>query len=104
MRLTSRRVLVRQASAVRWVGFPAWSGDGRYVVYVQGEPGRGSDIYKVRVADGRTFRLTHARRSSFNTDPAWSPDSSTIAYTACNPSGIRCALELIDADGSHRRV
>ena len=59
--------------------------------YAQGEPDLGSDIYKVRVADGRTFRLTHVPRGLRNLDPAWSPDSATIAYSACNPSGSRCA-------------
>src|SRR5205823_2132214 len=86
MRLTSRRLLVRHApgagrSCVRWVGIPSCSGDGRWVVYLRQEtPRRGSDIYKVRVADGRAFRLTHAPYGWRNTDPAWSPDDRTIAY------------------------
>ena len=102
MRLTGRRVLVRQRDRFHPVGDPAWSGDGKYVVYAQGD--FGGDIYKARVSDGRTFRLTHAPRGLRYLGPAWSPDNRTIAFDACNASGSRCALDFMDADGSHVRV
>jgi WD40-like Beta Propeller Repeat len=110
MRLTGRRVLVRQTASAaatgdRWVGIPSWSGDGQWILYVRQEtPRRGLDIYKVRVSDGYTVRLTHAPYGWVKTDPAWSPDGSTIAYTDCNVNGSTCSLDLMDADGSHKRV
>ncbi len=110
MRLTGRRVLVRQTASAgttgnRWVGIPSWSGDGQWIVYVRQEtPQRGLDIYKVRVSDGYTVRLTHAPYGWRKTDPDWSPDGSTIAYTDCNANGSTCSLDLMDADGSHKRV
>jgi dipeptidyl aminopeptidase/acylaminoacyl peptidase len=110
MRLTSRRVLVRQPVSANVTGnnlveIPSWAGDGRWVAYVrQDSPQRGTDIYKVRVADGRSVRLTHAPYGWSNTEPAWSPDSRTIAYSSCNPPLTHCTLNLMSPDGSSRRV
>ena len=51
-----------------------WSPDGRRVVVA-----RGGDLYVVRVADGRSTRLTTRARAS---TPRWSPTDDAIAYCA----------------------
>jgi len=56
---------------------PAWSPDGRQIVYANDR--RGSfDIWTYDLASGRQRRLTSAPGAEMR--PAWSPDGSQIAY------------------------
>jgi Tol biopolymer transport system component len=63
---------------------PAWSPDGSTIAYWNGSKnGRdggpnNSEIYTIPAAGGAPTQLTHNRVS--NIEPAWSPDSSQIAY------------------------
>jgi len=62
---------------------PTWSHDGKRLAY-EVDRGRSSTVYTINV-DG-TRRNVVARNAGW---PAWSPDGSTIAYSACG--GIRLA-------------
>ena len=60
---------------------PSWSPDSRSVVVERWTgANRMADLWSVRVADGRTTRLTHTAELS-EVDPAWSPDGDWIAFS-----------------------
>ena len=55
---------------------PAWSPDGRWLVYVTWSP-KGGHIWRVR-ANGRVAPKQLTQRAAFYSDPAWSPDGKRI--------------------------
>ena len=57
---------------------PAWSPDGKDVLYVSFESGR-SAIYRQNIATGKSEQLTNFR--GINSAPAWSPDGNKLALT-----------------------
>ena len=76
---------------------PAWSSDGRWIAF-QSSPDPSSErvtpaVYVIR-PDGTDLRRLTAANSSEGY-PAWSPDSSKIAYSAAE------RLWVMNADGSH---
>jgi Tol biopolymer transport system component len=82
---------------------PAWSPDGRYVVFasrhenVDPEQPLGwheDELYTIDIGSGDVKRITHSPRNEG--EPAWSPDGETIAFAG---SGAR--LCLMRAGGSH---
>lgn len=88
---------------------PAWSPDGRYLLYVayggksvKGED-YGQDIFKLDMAalDQPAVNLT--QRTGNDTDPAWSPDGKLIAYTNDSIAGSLKMIFLMDPDGGNRR-
>jgi Tol biopolymer transport system component len=77
--------------------FPAWSPDGRRIVFVSDRRAVGK-LWVVN-ADGRGLRRL-TRGGSKDADPAWSPKGSLIAYAStARPPGIW----LVRPDGTHAR-
>ena len=92
-------------------GGPRWTPDGSHLILSANrhensalEPGN-SEIYEVRVSDGRVRALTDRHGPDGN--PAISPDGSTIAYTGYDEryQGYQVTrLYLMARDGSNPRL
>ncbi|QTR03276.1 PD40 domain-containing protein [Saccharothrix algeriensis] len=85
-----RRVPVADRAAEDWEFDPAWSPDGRFIAFARrspgGVPGRGgpSRIAVVEVATGAVvgnLRPPPEVAEREDTQPAWSPDGATLAFT-----------------------
>ena len=74
--------------------FPAWSPDGKWIVYASDEAGS-RDIWKRPIEGGRSERLTTDDEAD-EYQPTWSPDGRTVAYASDRDGG---SLFLIPADG-----
>ena len=95
-----------------WVGSPVWSPDGRWIaflLYLKGDPatqGSHGQIYLLSTATHHLQQVTHLPKGSWPRDPAWSPDSSRIAFRySTTPAAygviLRIGIGVINADGSH---
>jgi serine/threonine protein kinase/Tol biopolymer transport system component len=85
--------------------FPSLAPDGGTFVYVRAtRPGR-LDIYRQRVGEGSAVNLT-ARLPASATQPAWSPDGTTLAFRSEQGSGgiYLMALAPDDRGGAVRPV
>jgi eukaryotic-like serine/threonine-protein kinase len=82
---------------------PAWSPDGRKLLYVaDGGVNNGKDIWVMDFMDPQKPPENLSNRSGDDTDPAWSPDGKTIAFNN-NFRGSDLKLRqivLINPDGS----
>ena len=80
---------------------PAWSPDGRYIVYQADSQGT-YDIWRVNSSGGNASRLT--RTSNLDErEPDYSPDGTRIVYRASSAGSDRNVdgeLRVMDADGS----
>ena len=77
---------------------PAWSADGRSVVYVSNRAGS-ADLWKQDIGNPDPARLT---TSEFDeTQPAWSPDGRWIAFRSERDGGV---LYVMDADAGAQRM
>ena len=94
-----------------WTHEPSLSPDGEFLVFVEIDP-RGTDIYKFHLESEELIHLTSGMHgedeySGTYANPAWSPDSSQIAY-AYNPHFYRpygeerlgYELYVMNTDGS----
>jgi len=80
---------------------PAWSPDGRYIVY-QSDCDGSYDIYRVDAGGGRTVRLT-ATANRDEREASYSPDGDRIVYRSSMAGGDRNndgELWVMNADGS----
>ncbi len=90
-----RRLLAETFSG----GDPAWTPDGRWVVF-WADLGGGPSLWCVPAAGGEPERLTHG--AGRHTAPAFSADGRRIAYTTATPSFV---LERLGSDpGEPRRL
>ena len=79
---------------------PAWSPDGRWLVFVSNCEGN-PEIYRTGRDGSGTTRLT--RTSGAEHTPRWSPDGSRIAY-ALDPDSGTSEIMVMDADGTSARA
>jgi Tol biopolymer transport system component len=82
---------------------PAWSPDGKKLIYVGSFMGETSGLVVVNVDGSESHPILEG--STEVADPAWSPDGTRIAYVARAPSvnlreGTRFHLFVMNADGS----
>ncbi len=81
---------------------PTFSPDGRQVAFSwNGADGNNFDIYVKRVESGQPLRLT--KDPAMDTDPAWSPDGSFIAFRRILSSG-KVAVLLVPPLGGPART
>jgi Tol biopolymer transport system component len=79
---------------------PAWSPDGRRIVYVTFR-GQLSEIWTVNADGSGQMRLTNGRR---DLDPIWSPDGGLIGFRAWPQKGVIYLMRSNGADLRQLRV
>ena len=79
--------------------WPAWSPDGRRIVFASTRDGD-PEIYVMNADGSRAQRLTST--PGRDAHPSWSPDGKTIAFQSPRLEG-HTRIFLMDADGSNQR-
>src|SRR5262249_14994621 len=74
---------------------PAWSPDGRRIVFSRVEDDGSQHLWVMDADGGRARQLGSASAG----DPRWSPDGRRIAFTAFPPDVSRFDVGVMDADG-----
>jgi Tol biopolymer transport system component len=85
---------------------PAWSRDGRRLLFQDFEPYTPTTARALKVAraDGSGARtiFSGAMEQAFRSPPAWSPDGKRIAFGTTTP-GLQHRVLLVNTDGTGRR-
>jgi Tol biopolymer transport system component/predicted Ser/Thr protein kinase len=66
--------------------YPAWSPDGRRLLYT-GEVGKVRKIFRKDLASGQDSQLTHGDFDELQ--PAWSPDGRHVAFVRAHQPGVK---------------
>lgn len=66
---------------------PRWSPDGKWLAFISNRDGDSSQLYVLPIHGGEACRLTHLKEDV--SDAVWSPDCSSLAFTARVPSPER---------------
>ena len=66
--------------------YPAWSPDGKALLYT-GEVGKIRKIFRKDLASGQDSQLK--REDSDEFQPAWSPDGKQVAFVRAHQSGVK---------------
>jgi eukaryotic-like serine/threonine-protein kinase len=82
---------------------PAWSPDGKKLLFVSPGPGGGTDIYVLDYAGGAAKAVDLSNKKGDDSYPAWSPDGKLIVFTNTRDDGIQ-QLWLMAPDGSGQRL
>lgn len=95
-----KRFTIEDALALKNVGAPQWSPDGKRLVYTisewdRKENRRVSHIYLVAPDNGKSVKLTNGEKGE--SAPQWSPDGARIAFLADRDKGAQ--IWIIPADG-----
>jgi dipeptidyl aminopeptidase/acylaminoacyl peptidase len=95
-----KRMTIEDALAIKQIGAPQFSPDGKRVAYTisewdKKENRRVSHIWLVSVDGGPTTKLTTGEKGE--TSPQWSPDGSQIAFLADRDKGTQ--VWVIPVDG-----
>jgi Tol biopolymer transport system component len=80
-------------------GLSRWSPDGQRLAYDMNENGR-SDIFVLDVSASAPTKIS-TRPSAFT--PDWSPDGSTVIFSAADDQGGQPQIFAVGADGTNQR-
>jgi TolB protein len=69
----------------KYLSSPAWSPDGKWLVYTADDDGKTIQLEALNVGTGDTHALTSD--SFIYTDPVFSPDGTRLAYVSTKPEG-----------------
>src|SRR5438034_1243429 len=92
-----------QLTKLPGANFPSWTADGKAIVFQLANSGD-SEIYRINVDGSGERRLTNTP-GVFEYFPAFSPDGTKLAYTACKQypveaASFRCSTHVMNVDGS----
>src|SRR5262249_12715452 len=95
-----KRMTIEDAFAIKLVGAPFFSPDGKWIAYTisewdKKENVRISHIWLVSSEGGRTIKLTNGEKGELS--PQWSPGGSRVAFLADRDKGNQ--IWIIPADG-----
>ena len=73
------------AFGAKYLSSPAWSPDGKWLVYTADDNFQTIQLEALNVETGKTHALT--QDASIYTDPVFSPDGTRLAYVSTRPNG-----------------